>query len=420
MTSGVILAIFLAAVLAELLVSLWLDFLNVRHVRRNAAEVPERFRAHVDKSAYQKSTQYTLARARLSSMEGAFDAIVLIVFVLAGGFAWIDRIAVAPWGLGPKWSGVIYFAAVGLLFTALSAPFRYYAKFVIEQRFGFNKMTLRLWIVDLLKMLLLGALLGGPAIFCVLWFMEAAGAAWWIYTSLFLLGVMLFLQWLFPTFIAPLFNKFTPLEDGELKTAVTELARKIRFSLGGIYQMDASRRTRHGNAYFTGWGSSRRIVLFDTLIRALSVRHLVAVLAHEMGHFKLRHVWKNLVLASVFQIAGFYLLSLLMAWPPFYAAFGFAAPPPYRPYRALAIFALCSGPFTFFLTPLVSALSRRYEYQADRFAARTLGNAGELAEALLSLSRDNLSNLTPHPLYSFFHYTHPALSERLDALEKLG
>ena len=415
MSPHAILAIFALFVLAELAVGLWLDVLNIRHVIRHSKTIPERFRGYIEQPTYEKSAAYALARARFAMTQSVCESLVLLLFVVLGGFPLIDRIALLP-GLDPhsKATGLLYFALTGMFFSVVSTPFRLYAQFVLEEKFGFNKMTVRLWLVDQIKALVIAVAIGGPALLGVLWFMEVAGAWWWVWASAFTLAIMLFVQMIFPTLIAPWFNKFTPLADGELKESVTALARKIDFHLAGIYQMDASRRSRHGNAYFTGFGASRRIVLFDTLIQSLSAKELVAVLAHEMGHWKLRHVIKNLALGAVLQFVMFYVLSVLMGYRPFYEAFGFDGA---AHYRALAVFMICSDPFTFFLTPLLSLLSRHYEYKADRFAVKATDDPSCLTRALIRLSRDNLSNLTPHPWYSFFHHTHPALAERLEAIE---
>lgn len=414
MSATAILTLFVCFVAAEYLLNLVLELMNIRHVRERADIIPERLHGWISEASYRRSVDYTLARAQFGLVEEACSTGFLLVFVLVGGFELIDRPVVAL-GFGPKLSGVAYFALLALLFAALAIPFRLYSRFVIEERFGFNRMTLRLWLVDLLKVTLLAVCLGAPVLFGLLWFMEATGAWWWAWASGFVFLVTLFIQMVYPSFIAPWFNRFTPLENEGIRTSVGSLAESVGFKMGGIYQMDASRRSSHGNAYFAGFGSSRRIVLFDTLLRSLSADQIVGVLAHEMGHYKLRHITKNLALGGAIQFLAFYVLSLLLQYEPFYGAFGFDAS---ADYRALAVFFICSGPFTFFLTPIFSAISRHFEYQADQFAVRATGSVGRLSEALLGLSRDNLSNLTPHPWYSFFHYTHPTLLERLNAIEK--
>jgi STE24 endopeptidase len=413
LSASLILFLFIAVTLAAFAASMALDALNIAHVRRHADAVPERFRPFIDKAGYQRSVRYTLARARLGMVEEVWDTAILVVFVLGGCFGLIDRLA-WPSAESHLVRGVVYFAVMGLLFLALSIPFRLYSQFVIEERFGFNRMTWRLWLADLLKSIVIGALIGGPLLVGLLWFMAAAGGSWWLWAAGFVITLMVFLQILYPAFIAPWFNRFTPLPEGELKERIVELARRTGYRLSGVFQMDASRRSSHSNAYFAGLGSSRRIVLFDTLVRSMSPPQIEAVLAHEIGHWRRRHVLKKLCWAGALQLAGFYALSRLMVLPEFHAAFGFEAP---APYRALAVFMLGSEPFLFFLTPFFSALSRRYEYEADRFAVEAAQGTAPLRGALIALFRENLSNLTPHPWYGFFHHSHPTLPERLARLE---
>ena len=409
-----VLLFFLIFLALETAVRLLLQFLNHRHVQRHGDRPPERFRAWIGDDAYRRSVRYTLSRSRLTLAETLFDGLVLALFVLAGGFGAFDRLIPAIPGGYPLVQGVVYIGAVSLFFVALSIPFRLYGQFVIEERFGFNRMTFRLWLRDRMLTLVLAALIGGPVLYVLLVFMEATGALWWVWAAAFVLALLVFLQFLYPLLIAPLFNKFVPLENVALRDAVHALADRTGFALKGVYQMDASRRSSHGNAYFTGVGKSRRIVLFDTLLKSLQDKEILAVLAHEIGHWKLRHVASRLVSAGLLQLGGFFALSRLMAWEDFYLAFGFQEA---APYRALAIFAFCAGPFVFFLTPALTVLSRRQEYGADRFAVQTMGSAHDLSQALLRLSRDNLSNLTPHPWHSAVFYSHPPLAERLAALD---
>ena len=416
MSSDTVLQVFLAAAALELCVSAWLDWFNMRNVFRNAASVPDCFQGSITPESWRKAAQYTLAQSRLGLVENAFDTAVIAAFVLLGGFPFFDRIVMAA-GWSAQLTGLLYFALLGTFFAFLSSPFRLYSQFVIEARFGFNKMTLRLWILDQIKAAGIGAAIGAPTLLGLLWFMETAGDVWWIWGASLVFALTALMQVIYPALIAPVFNRFTPLEDGMLKDEVTTLANKVRFRMAGIYQMDASRRTRHGNAYLVGFGAGRRIVLFDTLIQALGVRELVAVLAHEMGHWKQGHVARNMAVAAALQFGAFYVLNWLMSFATFYEAFGFREP---QPYRALAVFALCHGPFTFWLTPLLAAWSRRHEYAADRFAVDATGTPEALSSALLKLSRDNLANLAPHPWHSFFHHTHPTLPERLAAIVAAG
>jgi STE24 endopeptidase len=268
--------------------------------------------------------------------------------------------------------------------------------------------------VDLLKGIVLGAVLGGPILALVFWIYDKAGPWWWLWAFAAVFGFEFLMAAIYPTFLAPIFNKFTPLPEGSLKQAITDLAQKIRFKMAGIFTIDGSRRSAHSNAYFAGMGRMRRIVLFDTLQKQLTEREIIAVLGHEMGHNKLRHIHKQLILSFFVSLTGFWILSLAMGWTPFFAAFGAGDP---APHKALVLFALFSAHFTFFLPAITNALSRRYEYQADRFSVDVVGDREAMSSALVALCRENLSNLTPHPLYSFYHYTHPTTLERVRALE---
>jgi STE24 endopeptidase len=304
---------------------------------------------------------------------------------------------------------------VSVVFFLVSLPFSLYSTFVIEQKHGFNRMTLRLWLVDLVKSIFLSLLIGGPILAAVLWFMNRhLQGLWWLYVWILLSFVQIFIAAIFPVFLLPLFNKLTPLEEGGLKQQILALAQKINFRLSGIYTMDGSKRSSHSNAFFAGLGKLRRIVLFDTLVKSLTEPELLAVLAHEMGHNVKKHVRTGLLISSVVSLAGLYVLSLLVNKPWFYEAFQFAQP---SAYAALLIFMKTFGAFTFFLSPLGSILSRKHEYEADRFAAEVMEKPEPMIQGLVKLTRDNLSNLTPHPWYSFFYYSHPTVMERIRALE---
>jgi STE24 endopeptidase len=289
-----------------------------------------------------------------------------------------------------------------------------YLQFVVEQRFGFNRMTPRVFVADVLKSAAVSIVLIAPLLLALFWFVDRAGRWWWLLgfagVSLFQLAVTV----LYPTVIAPLFNKFTPLEEGSLRERIYALASRLGFATRGIFVMDGSRRSAHSNAYFAGLGRARRIVLYDTLVRSLSEESLVAVLAHEIGHEKSHHIRQRMAFSLLMLLAGFWVLSLLLPFEPFTRAFGFERP---SPHALLVIVSFCAGPFTFFLSPLSAAWSRRHEYQADRFAVDATGGAAGLKAALIGLGRRNLSNLTPHPLYSFYTYTHPTLAERIAALD---
>jgi STE24 endopeptidase len=312
--------------------------------------------------------------------------------------------------------GIIFCLAVGAIFSIAGLPADLYATFGLEARFGFNKTTVRLYVADKLKGLLLGLVIGVPFLFVVLWLMEVMGRYWWIWAFVFICGVELLMIVIYPTFIAPLFNKFEPLKDGELRDRILRLAEHVGFHTSGIYSMDGSRRSAHSNAYFTGLGRAKRIVLFDTLIEHMTIEQGLAVLAHEMGHYKMKHIRRMLVVQTVFLFVGLLILSLLVEYRPLFAAFALQP----TSHAALVLFSLLSGPFTFYLAPLTNLLSRRHEYEADQFAAVTLRDGRPMEEALVNLTVKNLSNLTPHPWYSFYHYSHPTPVERIEALRQVS
>jgi STE24 endopeptidase len=293
-------------------------------------------------------------------------------------------------------------------------PADLYSTFGLEATFGFNKTTLKLYLADKLKGVILGLVIGVPFLFVILWLTQATGGYWWVWAFVFITGFQLLMILIFPTCIAPWFNKFEPLKEGEFRDRILALADQVGFKTSGIYSMDGSKRSAHSNAYFTGIGKSKRIVLFDTLIEQMTIDQGLAVLAHEMGHYKMKHIRRMLVVQTVFLFVGLYVLSLLLEYPPLFAAFGLEP----SAHAALVLFSLLSGPFTFYLGPLMNRLSREHEYEADRFAALTLRDGKPMEEALINLTVKNLANLTPHPWYSAYHYSHPSPTERIAALRQ--
>jgi len=413
-SADTILLIFLLFFALELAWNASLTVLNMRHVRKNGAAVPAPFAGTVDGATYARSVDYTLVRSRFGLLAGIVSAAAMLAVVLSGFLGFLDGMA-RSLPLHPYFQGILFIAAVSLLFWLIGLPFSLYSTFSIEARFGFNRTTPRLYVVDTLKSFGISAVIGTAVLLGLFWFMDRTGAYWWIWAFGAMTVFQLVMTVLAPLVIAPLFNKFTPLPDGSLKEKITALAQKLGFRTRGIFVVDSSRRSRHSNAYFTGLGAAKRIVLFDTLVSSSSEEEIVSVLAHEIGHEKRNHVKKGLAVSLVVSLAGFWLLSILLHWLPLYQAFGFRQA---GAHALLVLLAFCSGPFTFFLQPLFSMRSRRHEYEADRFAVEGVGSAAGMRSALLRLSRENLSNLTPHPLYSFFHYSHPTLSERLAALER--
>jgi STE24 endopeptidase len=409
------LVLFAILFVAEHLLDYGLTWLNLEYVRRRANEVPLYFRERISLEEYQKSIAYTRDRARLGVISSLVGIPILWSMILTGFFGKVD-LGTRSLGFGSVPTGVIFLVAMSTLFYLISLPFTLYSTFVIEERYGFNKINLKLWLIDFGKGLALFIVIGVPVISAVLWFMDRYGdSLWWLYVWILLALVQLFITTIFPVVIVPLFNKLTPLPEGSLREQIEAVVKKISFKMSDIFTMDGSKRSAHSNAYFAGMGRFRRIILFDTLVKSLGEPELVAVLAHEMGHSKKKHVRTGLLLALGVSFLGLLILSRVIHAPWFYEAFGFGIP---SSYAALFIFMKASGSFTFFLEPLFSMHSRKHEYEADRFAAEVMGTPQPMIQGLVKLTKDNLSNLTPHPLYSFFYYSHPTVMERIAALEK--
>jgi STE24 endopeptidase len=405
--------IYLIFLFLELGWESFLNVLNIRQIHKNREKIPEMFAASIEEDAYKRAVLYNLERGRFSLVSNIFTSLFTPLLIFSGALGSLDAL-LRGLGMPSYFTGILFIFAVSLIFYFLSLPFSLYSHFVIEERYGFNNMTFRLFVKDAVKGLLLSALVFAPLLLALFWFMDTAGNLWWLIAFAFTAAFQIFISLVYPLLIAPLFNKFTPLEEGSLKEKISALARKLSFGVQGIFVMDGSRRSHHSNAYFTGLGRLKRIVLFDTLTASLSEEEILAVLAHEIGHEKKKHLYSRLAASLVMLFAAFFIVNLLYRHEPLFAAFGFSA---LSCQAAFVILGFCSGPFIFFLAPLFTAASRRHEYQADRYAL-SAGFARELESALARLGRDNLTNLTPHPLYSFFHYSHPTLAERIAALRK--
>jgi STE24 endopeptidase len=403
---------FAAVLLAGLGVKFWLATRQIRHVARHRASVPSPFASTVSLAAHQKAADYTVAKARVGLLEMAWSAAVLIGWTLLGGLQALNQLLLETIGAGmpQQLALLVAFAAISGL---LDLPFTLYQTFVVEERFGFNKMTLRLWLVDAVKGLAVGAVIGLPAAWLILWLMGAAGPLWWLWAWAAWMVLNLLLLVLYPTVIAPLFNKFKPLEDEALRARVTALMQRCGFAAKGLFVMDGSKRSAHANAYFTGFGAAKRVVFFDTLLAKLSPGEVDAVLAHELGHFKHKHIVKRIGALFAFSLLGFAVLGLLATQPWFYTGLG-VAPNLAGPNDALALllFLLVVPVFSFFISPIGAQLSRRHEFQADAFAVAQTGPQ-DLRTALLKLYEDNASTLTPDPLFVKFYYSHPPATERL-------
>ena len=410
--------IALVLILARAIAELWLSRLNRQHVQAHAHEVPPAFHGMIDNATYGRSIDYTLAKSRFGEVVTVFDAAFLIGLLLSGVF---------PWAFGKFTAafGTSVWAMAGFLFTTatalsiISLPLAWYAQFKLEDRFGFNTTTVKTWVLDRVKGFLLAALLGFPLLVLVFKLIEWTGPNWWIWTAAVVIAFQLLLLLIAPVVIMPLFNKFTPLPDGSLRARLFALARRTDFPTRSIEVMDGSKRSRHSNAFFTGFGRFRKIVLFDTLVGQLAEPELESVLAHEIGHYKKRHVVKLLGVSIVGVFIGFAAVAWLARQQWFYRAFGFEYHEGFAAANvvpAMLLFALLAGTITFWFSPLVHMWSRRFEYEADAFARATMGEALSLIKALRKLTEKNLSNLTPHPLYSGFYYSHPTLLEREQAL----
>jgi len=407
--------LFLAALTVMVLTKLWLAVRQVACVGRHRNTVPARFADTIALPAHQKAADYTIARTRLSMLEVLVSAAVLIGFTLLGGLHALNQFWLGTFGPGYAY-GVALVGSVALIGGLAELPFSLYGQFGIEQRFGFNKMTWGLWLADLVKMMAVACVLGLPLLLAVLWLMDQAGQFWWVWTWLVWMAFNLLLLVVFPTFIAPLFNKFEPLTDDALKTRIEVLLRKCGFASKGLFVMDGSRRSAHGNAYFTGFGAAKRIVFFDTLLSRLSGDEIEAVLAHELGHFKRHHVAKRIVVTFALSLAFLALLGWLSTRSWFYTGLGVLPNLGVSNHAlALVLFFLTLPVFTFLLGPLSSVSSRRHEFEADAFAADQT-DASHLVSALVKLYKDNASTLTPDPLYSAFYYSHPPAAQRIDRL----
>ncbi|GGE67955.1 M48 family metallopeptidase [Massilia psychrophila] len=406
--------LFVAFFVFTLILRFWLANRHIRHVGANRGAVPAEFAASIALAAHQKAADYTIAKTKLGLFGLLFSSAVLIGFTLMGGLQWL-AIALLPLvGAGLTYQ-IALIVAFGAISGLLDLPFDYYRQFVLEERFGFNKMTLRLWLADMVKGVGVGAVIGLPLIWVVLVLMEKTGFWWWLYAWLVLSGFQLLMMVIFPTVIAPLFNKFTPLADDSLKTRIEGLMQRVGFASKGLFVMDGSKRSAHGNAYFSGFGANKRIVFFDTLLARLAPQEIEAVLAHELGHFKLKHIVKRIAVMFAVSLGFLALLGYLKTRTWFYAGLGvdplFASDA-----MALILFMLVLPVFTFVLSPLNSISSRKHEFEADAFAA-THTDARDLVSALVKMYQDNASTLTPDPIHSAFYDSHPSATVRIRRLD---
>jgi STE24 endopeptidase len=400
--------IFLLALALSFGVEFWLARRHFAHIQSHRGAVPEAFRESITLEAHQKAADYTLAKGRLGDIERVVSVILLLGFTLGGGIDWVASVW-AKLGATPVWTGVGVILSTMLLMQLIELPLSIYQTFVIEAEFGFNRNTPAQFVKDLFLQLALTLAIGAPLLALILWVMDSVGTWWWVLAWAILQSFSILLSWAFPTFIAPLFNKFTPLEDTTLRQRIEALLKRCGFASKGIFVMDGSRRSGHGNAYFTGLGNNKRIVFFDTLVESLSHDELEAVLAHELGHFKRKHVLKMLIASATITLAGLGVLGWLMGQDWFYSGLGVSVR---SNATALLLFMLASPAFTLFLKPVIAYFQRRHEFEADDFAAAQ-AKPQDLISALVKLYRENASTLTPDPLYSAFHYSHPPAAIRI-------
>jgi len=407
-----LLFVFLALFLLRSGAQFYLHRLNLIHLRQYGTIVPAVFQETVDQETLRKISAYTLDSDRFHMVDSLVYQGLYLVVLLSGFLPWLTR-AIRSWGIGLIVEGLIFFAVLSLLANLSRIPFGFYDTFVIEERYGFNRMTLRMWIADLLKSVMIQFLLGGLLLWLLLTLVIHGGEAWWVWAWMLVGGFELMMLWLYPVVIAPLFNKFEPIQDLGLVERIRNLMKKVGLRVKAVLRMDAGKRSKHTNAYFTGIGKTKRIVLFDTLLESHPEEEIISVLAHEVGHWKKRHVLKQIILLEVLSFAIFFIVSKLLKWQLLYQTFGFEKP---TVYVGIFLVGALLSPLGYFAQPLESAISRRFEREADDFVLELTKTAEPMCSALKRLASDNLANLIPHPLYAWFYYSHPPLVERIERL----
>ncbi|MFC1553463.1 M48 family metallopeptidase [candidate division KSB1 bacterium] len=409
---NIYLIIILTALILDFVLSIITDVLNLKAL---SDKLPAEFEGVYDEKTYSRSQEYTRVNTKFGFIAEVFGLIVTLVFWFSGGFNWLDQV-VRGWFIGPIVIGLVYIAILVFAKMLISLPFGIYKTFVIEEKFEFNKTTPATFIKDIIKSLLLSIILGGPLIAGILWFFEYAGTLAWLYCWIASIVFILFIQYIAPTWIMPLFNKFTPIEPGELKDSILKYAESVKFSLKGVFVMDGSKRSAKSNAFFTGFGKNKRIALFDTLIKKHTVGELVAVLAHEIGHYKKKHIIIGMIISIMHMGVMFYLISIFISHRGLFDAFFMEE---MAIYTGLIFFGMLFSPIEMILSIFMNIFSRRNEYQADRFAVETRDNKDDMIDALKKLSKDNLSNLTPHQMNVFLNYSHPPVLVRIEAIRNI-
>lgn len=386
-----------------------------RHIIKHRDHVPARFTDQIKLSDHQKAADYSVAKLNSGQFFDLIAVVILLIWTLGGGIQSLNILA-QQFGQNEILTGVVFFALFAIMSLLLGLPQSIYSTFVIEERFGFNKTDAKTFLIDMFKGLALGAVIGLPLLYGILWIMQALGDFWWAYAWGLLTIFQFVLIWAYPNFIAPLFNKFSELDEGETKEVILKLLQRVGFESNGLFVMDASKRSAHGNAYFTGFGKNKRIVFFDNLLQTLTPKEVEAVLAHELGHFKKKHVMKMLIKGIFMSLAGFAILGALKNWGPFYLGHGVEE---MNNYTALLLFMMVSGIYTFFMTPFSAMSSRKHEFEADSFAAEH-SDAHDLINALVKLYKDNANTLTPDPVFSAYYHSHPPALIRVEHLEGLA
>ena len=405
---------FLAVFLMRSGAQIYLNRLNIFYLRQHGATVPEIFQDSIDPEKLKKISAYTVDSGNFHMVSTLISQGLFLAILLSGFLPWLVR-TISLYPYGPMILGLIFFAALSILANLLHIPFGLYETFVIEERYGFNVMNFKMWILDLLKSIIIAAILGGLFLGLLLALLIHGGDAWWVWAWMLVGGFELLLLWLFPVMILPLFNKFDPIENKMLEDRIRMLMKKVGLRAKGVFKMDASKRSKHTNAFFVGLGRTKRIVLFDTLLTSHTEEEILSVLAHEAGHWKKKHVLRMIVLLEILSFVSFYAVARPLNWPLLYQTFGFQESPVYVGLFLVGTFISLLG---YFAQPLESAISRKFELEADDFALELIGTAEPMRSALKRLAADNLANLCPHPLYTWFYYSHPPLVERIARLKK--
>ena len=410
-----LLIVFLVAFALRSLFQLSLNRLNISHLRKHGNEVPPVFQGSVDGEKLARISAYTADSSNFGIVVTLFGQALLLVILLSGFLPWLSE-TVNRWQPGFIVRGLAFFAVLALISNLLHIPFGLYSTFVIEDRYGFNTRTLRLWFVDWIKSMAISAILSGILLSLLLALLSYLENTWWLWAWVMIGIFELVMLWLYPVLIAPLFNKFEPIMDEALKDRIVSLMEQAGLRVRGVFQMDAGKRSKHTNAYFTGIGRTKRIVLFDTLLASHPEEEIISVLAHEAGHWKKKHILKQLVVLEILSLIGLYVVARLLNWPFMYQTFGFAEP---VAYVGLFLVGILMGPLSYFARPLGSAISRRFEREADAVALTLMETAKPMRDALIRLATENLANLVPHPFYAWFYYSHPPPSERISRLEHM-